>query len=192
MLRKEEHRGTNFGKRIARIIDQGKLVPFTWVLQLIAEQLERIPLRRGIVLDGSPRRLPEAKQLVRMLGKRFRRKVTTVIFVDISKAETVRRLSKRWTCTHQHPLIMGVHIRKSTDRCPICHSPIEQRKDDQPKAIAKRLAIFQRQTQPVIRYFQSLGLLRRVNGQQSIPAVFRQVDQVFRESIHGPRATTRR
>lgn len=188
MLREEERRNTPFGKRIARIIDQGKLVPFTWVLRLIAEQLEHIPLRRGIVIDGSPRRMPEAKQLVCMLDRRFGRAVTTVIVIDISKAETIRRLSKRWTCTRQHPLIMGVHIRRSTDKCPICHSPVEQRKDDRPEAIVRRLAIFQRQTQPVIRYFTSLKLLHRVDGRQPIPAVFRQVDHVFRKGTNGPRA----
>ena len=192
MLREEEHRGTPFGKRIARYIDGGHLVPFTWVLRLIAEQLEHIPSVRGVVLDGSPRRLPEAKQLARMLGRRFGRKVTIVIFINISKAETIRRLSKRWMCMRQHPLIMGVHIKKSTDRCPICRSPIEQRKDDRPKAIAKRLAIFQRQTQPVIRYFRSLKLLHRVDGKQTIPKVFRIVDTVYQEGVHEQRATARR
>lgn len=189
MLREEVHRGTPFGARIARIIDQGKLVPFTWVLQLIAGQLERIPRSRGIVIDGSPRRLPEAKQLVRMLGRRFGRKVTTVIFVNISRAETIRRLSKRWTCTRQHPLIMGVHIKKSSDRCPVCGSPIEQRKDDRPKAIAERLVIFHRQTQPVITYFRSHGILHQVDGKQTIRAVFRHVDTVFRGSVHEQRST---
>lgn len=192
MLRQEESKGTPFGRRIARYIDGGRLVPFTWVLRLIANRLQDVPLHQGIVIDGSPRRLPEAKQLVRMLHHRFHRKVLIVILVMISKGETIRRLSRRWICKKQHPLIMGVDVHASTDRCPICMSPIEQRKDDTPKAIAKRLDIFQRQTQPVIHYFQSHGLLHRVDGKKTIPTVFRMVNTEFQKGIYGSRATKRR
>lgn len=186
MLRQEERRHTPFGKRIAAYIDQGKLVPFTWALHLLAQKLQTIPHRRGIVIDGSPRRLPEALRLIRLLHEAHR-DVAVVLLINISHKESIRRLSKRWMCTrHKHILTMGVDIHKPSDRCPRCQSGIEQREDDQPRAIAQRLAIFQRDTTPVIRYFQKEHLLVTLHGEQSVPAVFRAVDRVVRQHItHG-------
>lgn len=183
MLRDIAHskRQTAFTKKVAALINPGKLVPFEWVITLLHGKLRAIPKQKGIILDGSPRKLSEAKALVAALRKDTGRTVTKVFFLDIPKAESIRRLSKRYVCLgKRHTLTMGKDIRKPNDRCPLCKSAIMQREDDKPKAIAKRLSIYTRETMPVVKFFDKQGILVRIDGRQSIGAVSKNIVRILR------------
>lgn len=172
---------TRLTRSVTKLIDNGKLIPSRWVLQILDEQLRRVPPERGVVLDGSGRRLGEAKALFRIL-KKYRRRITHVIFLDITRSETIKRLSKRWLCSKCHRVLtMGVDIRSPHSRCPHCGGKIFQRDDEKPEAIAKRLSYYHRETKPVIRYFEQLGILTRIDGEHPIPAVYRKVERAFHE-----------
>lgn len=173
-----------FGRHVAGYIDSGKLVPFTWVLKLLDQKLTAIPLLRGIVIDGSPRRLSEALSLLRMLRK-HKRTISSVFFVTVAKNETIRRLSKRWICVNcARSLIMGKDVRKPTDTCPQCGGPITRRADETPAAIARRLAIYEKDTRPVIAYFRRQKILFRINGKQTIGNVYRDINKLFPHDRH--------
>jgi adenylate kinase len=173
-------RQTAFTKKVTQTINAGFLVPSSWVIRLIDERLDSIPPTRGIVLDGSARRLPEARSLFKILRK-HRRELTHVFLISISRSESFKRLTRRWLCKrNRHILIMGKHVRSPHDRCPVCGSTILQREDETPPAIRKRLAQFQRETAPVVSYYRRCGLLRAINGEQTISRVFRDVDGEFR------------
>lgn len=180
-----------FGQRVASYIDKGILVPFSWVLKLLDQRLRQIPLRTGIVIDGSPRRLPEALSLLKLLRKHHRN-VSHVFFVTVSKKETITRLSKRWVCTKcSRSLVMGKDVKKPSDQCPYCGGPIKRRADETPTAIARRLAIYEKDTRPVVRYFRKQQLLSRINGKQPIKDVYRDINSIFLkdrdEHQHGTR-----
>ncbi len=173
-----------FGRHVAGYIDRGKLVPFTWVLKLLDQRLTAIPLSQGIVIDGSPRRFLEALSLLRMLRKHHRT-VGRVFFVTVQKKETIKRLSRRWICvTCARSLIMGKDVRKSTDVCPYCKGPIKRRADETPVAIARRLAIYEKDTRPVIAHFRKQKLLVRINGKQTIENVYRDINKYFPHDRH--------
>ncbi|MFH1171312.1 MAG: nucleoside monophosphate kinase [bacterium] len=186
MLRKQAKAQppTPFSRKVTRIMNSGRLVPTAWVLRLLSDRLRMLPRKRGVLLDGVARQLPETHHVIDVLEKHHR-VLTHVIFLNLSKKETLRRLSKRWVCkTYQHNLVMGKDVRRSTDRCPVCDSTIRQRTDDTPAAIAKRLEVYRRKTLPVIRYFRKKHLVIRVNGERPIPTVFRDVEKGF---LRGPR-----
>lgn len=169
-------------RRVAGYIDAGRLVPFTWVLRLLDERIARLPKGKGVLIDGSPRRIAEAKSLLRMLRTHFHRTVTMAFFVSISRKESVRRLSRRWICTVcQRSLIMGKDVRRPADMCPHCGGTIMQRPDDTPKAIKKRLAIYYKETRPVIRFLREKRLLTQINGEQPIPAVADEFERSIRK-----------
>ncbi|MBI4414996.1 MAG: nucleoside monophosphate kinase [Candidatus Kerfeldbacteria bacterium] len=170
---------TAWTRRLARDLASGRLVPFTWVLRLVEERLRTIGKQRGVVIDGTPRRMPEARRLLTLLA-RFGRTPDHVFALSLSRAESVRRLSKRWVCRNCHrTLTMGVDIRSPKSACPRCGGEIYQRDDDRPEAIAKRLAIFQRETRPVVEYFRKRGLVRPIRGEQTIRRVYSDVDRVL-------------
>ncbi len=175
-----------FGRRVARIIDEGKLVPFTWVLRLMEQKIRSLDPSRGIVIDGSPRRVPEARSLLRLLSTKFGRKVTRVYFITIGKQETIRRLSKRWVCVVCHrSLIMGKDVKKPTDRCPYCGGQIKRRADETPAAIAKRLAIYEKETRPVVALFRQKNVLVTINGKQTIEEVYKDIERIYQKNLHG-------
>lgn len=170
---------TPWTRRLGRELASGRLVPFTWVLRLVAERLGAIGKRRSIVIDGTPRRMPEAVRLLKLLA-RFGRTPDHVFSLSVSRAESIRRLSKRWVCRKCHrTLTMGVDIRSPKSACPRCGGEIYQRDDDRPGAIAKRLAIFQRETRPVVAYFHKRGLIRPIRGEQAIRRVYRDIERIL-------------
>lgn len=175
---------TPFTRKVARYLAAGRLVPFTWVLALLDQRLHRMPASRGIVLDGSPRRLSEARAWTRALWERYGRTVDAAILLTITRRESIRRLSRRLLCTRcRRSSTLGTDVPSSASRCPACGGTLVRRNDDQPRAIARRLAIFKRETHPVIKYFAAHGMLRKVRGEQTVPAVFRDVNRIYRAAV---------
>jgi len=130
---------------------------------------------QGIVFDGVPRTLDQEQYLEEALQE-FGRRIDKVFFIDISKAESIRRISRRWNCDHCGKiLIMGKDIKKETDRCPFCQGEITRRKDDTPEGIKKSLEVFQKETMPVLEYFRQQGILVELNGEKSIEKVSREI-----------------
>ncbi|MBI3956375.1 MAG: nucleoside monophosphate kinase [Candidatus Kerfeldbacteria bacterium] len=181
-LRHRKH-PSPFARRVAGLIDRGRLVPSRWVVYLLDEHLASVPRTSGLVLDGSARRLPEARAISRVL-KKHGRTLDLVLYLTISRNESVRRLTRRWSCLKKrHILTMGKDVKRPTDRCPICGSRIAQRDDDTPAAITKRLALFRKETLPSIRYFRERGLVTRIHGERSVASVARDIEHAF-QSIH--------
>ncbi len=176
MLRSLVERGNGLAKKIDKIIHQKKeLVPTKLIMEMVRLRVQSLNPRKGIVLDGCPRRLVEAEILEKILEK-LKKSISHVFFVNISEAETKKRLSKRWTCKKcDKPLIFGKDIKSKEGECPSCGGEIYQRKDDTPQGIKKRLDVYSKETLPVIEYFRQKGTLIEINGEQSIEEVHRDI-----------------
>jgi adenylate kinase len=176
MLRTLVEHGDGLAKKVDKIIHQkGGLVPTDLIIKMIRLRIQSLGLEKGIIFDGAPRRLEEAKLLEKMLQEHGR-SISHVFFIDITPQETVKRLSKRWTCKIcDKPLIMGKDIKSTREECPFCGGEIYQRKDDTPQGIRKRLIIYQKETLPVIDYFRKKEMLVEINGEQSIKKVHQDI-----------------
>lgn len=182
MLRSLVEHGNGLAKKVDEIIHQkGKLVPTDLIIRMMKLRIQSLGPKKGIILDGAPRRLEEARLLEKLL-KDFKRSITHVFFVNISPVETVKRLSKRWTCKAcDKPLIMGKDIKFEKEKCPFCGGEIYQRKDDTPEGIRKRLATYQKETLLVVDYFRQKGMLVEINGEQPIEAVHQDIISQIRK-----------
>jgi adenylate kinase len=130
---------------------------------------------QGIVFDGVPRTQDQEQYLEEVLQE-FGRKIDRVFFIDISAAESIRRISQRWNCTQCGKiLIMGQDLKKEADVCPFCQGKIERRIDDTPEGIKKRLEVFQKETVPVLEYFKKKGILVELDGEKTIEEVSREI-----------------
>ncbi len=131
-------------KRLREDLNRGKLAP-TWLVQYLwLMELKKVKPKQGIIFDGTPRKLKEAKFLDVVLDW-FGRKSLLVFLIDISRREALRRLLKR------------------------------ARKDDTRYAIDKRLDWFDNDVMPIVRYYEKTGRLMKINGEQSIEGVFREI-----------------
>ena len=175
ILRNIVKSGSEFGKRISEIMDRGEFVPYQWILKIAGEEIGKLDENQGVVFEGFSRKLPEVKELCKILAKR-NRGLDYVFLIDISDEEAIERLSKRRICKKCcHLFIAGVTIDKDETKCSLCGGEIYQRSDDTLEGIKKRLAEFKKETTPVIEFFKERGDLIVVNGEQSIEEVFGEI-----------------
>lgn len=180
ILRRLAKKNTPFGHTIGIIINkQGGLVPDEVVKKALLEKLRSVPVSRGILFDGFPRNLRQARMLDTIFTA-LDRELTEVIFLPIARKTTIQRLSLRRTCEKcSRIFIAGVSIPKHKKRCIYCKGAIIQREDDKPKAIAKRLSVYAKLTKPVVTYYKKQGTLITVNGEPSIKVVSKNILKYF-------------
>jgi adenylate kinase len=153
VLRTAVREGTPMGLAAKAAMDRGDLVPDDVILGIIKEALSAPEAANGAILDGVVRTEPQAEGLQRVvseLGKRL----DVVLTFDVPEDELVRRLGGRTVCSACQTPYMG---REPGETCPKCGGTLVRRKDDEPEAIRNRLAVYDRQTAPVIEWYRSDG-----------------------------------
>jgi adenylate kinase len=163
MLRAAVKEGTELGRKAAEIMNDGGLVPDDVMIGIVDERLDHDDTtRRGYVLDGFPRTVPQAKALADITDSR---PLNLVIDLDVPQEVVLQRLAGRRVCAD-----CGANY--SVDKpprydcvCDNCGGEVEQREDDTPAAIEKRLAEYERETAPLIDWYRDLRLLEVVDGQ---------------------------
>lgn len=167
MLRHAISEGTRLGLEAKSFMDKGSLVPDEVVIGLIAARSQVEDCKKGFILDGFPRTIPQAEALDKMLQKQGRLVNRAVLF-EIPDAELVRRLSGRRTCLSCGSMFHIDSMKPKEDGiCDKCGSPLVQRDDDKAEVIQKRLAVYQKQTAPLAQYYQSAGKLKKIDATQS-------------------------
>lgn len=182
LLRKEASANTALGRRIQKTVnEQGKLFPFGPTMRLALAAVRRVPKRQGILFDGTPRRMEEVRFWETALP-RIGRAFTHFIFLNLSHRESLRRLALRRVCSACKSVwIMGVDVRRELAPCPACGGKLVRRADDHSAAVRKRLALFAQKTSPVIRYFRRKGIVHDIDGEQSIAAVLRDIENALQK-----------
>jgi adenylate kinase len=155
---------TALGKSAKEYMDGGDLVPDELIVGIIAERIDSEEARQGFILDGFPRTTPQAEALDAKLGE-LGRGVSSVLLIDVSDDEVVRRLGGRRTCEAEgHVYHVEFNPPKVEGVCDIDGSPLIVRDDDKPDVIRKRLATYHEKTEPLVAYYDAKGVLERVDG----------------------------
>jgi adenylate kinase len=168
LLREHRRRGTPLGLTARAYMDQGELVPDELVVQMVIERLARPDADRGVLLDGFPRTLTQARTLDVELAERGG-SVAAAIFLDVPTDVLVERLSGRRVCIGCQSTFHIVLQQLPLDgTCPDCGDQLVQRPDDTPRVVARRVTVYQQQTGPVIDYYRVRGVLRRADGSGTV------------------------
>jgi adenylate kinase len=154
ILRAAAKAGTSLGLKAKSFMDSGALVPDDVILGIMRDTLSAPQSTRGAILDGVVRTVPQAEGLSKMLDG-LHRPLSAVILFDIPEDELVRRISSRVVCEGCQTPFMG---RDSGELCEKCGGRLVRRKDDEPEAVRNRLAVYKRQTAPVIEWYRSHGV----------------------------------
>jgi adenylate kinase len=167
ILRAAVKEGTELGAKAKEFMDRGDLVPDEVICGVIVERIDSPEALDGFLLDGFPRTLPQAETLGSALEPLGRR-LTAVLSIEVDDDEVVRRLSGRRVCERNgHPYHVDFDPPKNPGFCDQDGSPLIQRDDDQEATIKHRLEVFHEQTEPLVDYYEGLGLLRRFDGSRS-------------------------
>ncbi len=165
ILRAAVREGTEIGSQAKEYMDAGDFVPDEVIVGVIAERIAQHEAEDGFILDGFPRTQPQADALGEKLTE-LGRGVTAVLLIDVSDEEVVRRLGGRRTCPNGHIFHVDFDPPEKEGVCDVCGEPLEIRDDDKPEVIRKRLDLYHEKTEPLIEYYESRGLLNRIDGDQ--------------------------
>ena len=155
MLRAAVAAGTELGKKSKAIMDRGDLVPDDLVIGIIAERLDKPDTVRGVIFDGFPRTVAQAKALDTMLAGRGRR-IDSVIELKVDDEAMVGRMESR-----------------------VRENPGSVRADDNPETLRKRLGVYRQNTAPLLDFYRSQGKLVTVDGMAAIADVSTAVKKVI-------------
>jgi len=162
---------TPLGQEAKKYMDQGLLVPDEVTIAMVRERLALPDCEEGVILDGFPRTLEQAKALDAALAEEGRA-IDKVLYIKVPNEELVARLSGRWICRDCQAVYHTItNPPQQAGRCDACGGELYQRSDDKPETVRRRLEVYFEQTMPLIEYYTESGVLTEVNGDQSISKV---------------------
>ena len=165
MLRQAVEGNTMLGRDAKGFMDRGQLVSDAVIIGLIAERLREADAKRGFILDGFPRTLAQAEGLDRLL-KNLGQTLDAVVYFEVSEPELLRRLTGRRVCRKCQATY---HVVSAPPRregvCDRCGGALSQREDDSEATVRNRLAVYARQTSPLLDHYRGRGLLATVHGE---------------------------
>ncbi len=178
LFRKEIAVGSPLGAELKGILDRGDLVPDDLTNAIVHAWISRIVDQRkagddvaGALFDGFPRTASQASALDDILAG-FGESVTAVVEIDVPRDVLIERLAGRRVCTSCGAVFhLEANPPKIDGVCDVCGGSLIQRDDDQPAAIARRLALYDEQTAPLLGYYREQGKLVAVDGNQGIETV---------------------
>src|SRR5450759_768448 len=179
MFRRAVSDGMPMGVAAKGFMDKGGLVPDAVVIGIVRERLSQPDCADGFILDGFPRTVPQADALGAALAE-MGRALDAVISIDVPRQALVGRLTARRQCRacgHIYnvmgdmPAVEGV--------CDDCGGEVYQRDDDIVATVTNRLDVYDKNTSPLIAYYSAKGLLRSIDGDRAVDAVFVDVRDVL-------------
>ena len=161
ILRGAVKAGTPLGKEAQGYMDRGDLVPDSLIMGIMEQRLQEPDMKKGFLLDGFPRTIPQAEALDALL-KRLNIKLDLVANIDVPRDVILDRLTTRRTCSN--PSCQEIYNVKSNPpaaggKCKKCGSPVVQRADETEEAISKRLDVYNEKTAPLIGFYEKKGML---------------------------------
>lgn len=150
--------GTPLGLEAKTFVDQGKLVSDEITNAMVRTRLEEDDARAGFILDGWPRNVSQAEVLRALMAEK-KSSLSAVLEFSIPSEEIIARLSSRMTCRN-----CGKSTNVSSSTCPVDGGELYQREDDRAEVIARRLAVYEEQTSPIIHFYRTEGLLITVSA----------------------------
>ena len=164
ILREAIKNGTETGMKAKSFMDAGKLVPDDVIIGIVRERVAQPDCANGYILDGVPRTIPQA-QALEEAGIHFDR----VVSIEIDDAVIEARMTGRRVCgSCGASFHIVANPPKKEGVCDLCGGELVTRKDDAPETVKNRLRVFHAETEALKEFYEKLGILRLVEGDQPI------------------------
>lgn len=179
LFRQAIKNGTELGRKAQDFMNAGKLVPDAFTVNLVREHLSATASRRGFILDGFPRTLPQAEMLSKILME-LGLPLQVVLNLEVPLEKVILRLTGRLVCpkcrANYH---LDYKQPQEAGKCNTCGVALDRRIDDNETTIRKRYEIYTQQTQPLIVYYQVKGLVKNIDGAGPVDQVLHEVGRVL-------------
>ncbi len=157
ILRAERTSGSELGRRLKSYMDAGELVPDGIVVEIMAGAISEVAADKGLLLDGFPRTVDQARALDQQLAESGR-PLDAVLVIETPDDLLVERITGRRSCPSCGSVYHVAYLRPQVaGRCDKCGTELTQRADDTEEVVRERLSAYVAQTAPVIEYYVSAG-----------------------------------
>ena len=166
MIRAEIRAESPLGLSAKKLIEEGQLVNDDVILGMLKERLKAPDCKNGFILDGVPRTIAQAEAIKGFAG------IDCAVSLDLADDIIVERLSGRRECAKCGATFhTKFNPSEKGEKCDKCGAALTQRSDDMPETIRKRLDVYHKQTEPLIDFYTKEGLLKTINGANSISKI---------------------
>ncbi|EKN65146.1 adenylate kinase [Schinkia azotoformans] len=179
MFRAAIKEGTELGIKAKSFMDQGALVPDEVTIGIVKERLAKDDCKKGFLLDGFPRTVPQAEALEVLLTE-LDRQIHYVINIEVDTSKLMERLTGRRICKScgaTYHMVFNPPANEGV--CDKCGGELYQRSDDNAETVGNRLEVNIKQTQPLLDFYNEKGYLRNINGDQDIEVVAKDLDELL-------------
>jgi adenylate kinase len=174
MFREAIKKETELGRKVKAILASGELVPDEVTVDLVKERLSQADAKKGFILDGFPRTIPQAEALEKF------QKLDAVVNFAIGDELVVKRLSGREICKSCGAIYHVTNMpSKVKGVCDKCGGPLYTRPDDTLESITNRLDVYRKQTEPLIAFYRSRKLLKDIDSSKSPEDTHRQITEAL-------------
>ena len=163
ILREAIANGTELGQKAKAFMDAGQLVPDSLVIDLLKNRIAQDDCKKGFILDGFPRTIPQAEALDTIAS------IDCALSLEVPDEVIEGRMTGRRVCLKCGATYHVVNNPPKTEGvCDVCGDTLVIRKDDKPEVVEQRLATYHAQTEPLVAYYEAQGKLKAIDGTQSI------------------------
>ena len=171
--------GTELGMEAKKYMDQGLLVPDELTVKILLDRVAKDDCKKGYVLDGFPRTIPQAEVLDKALSE-LGDKIDYAINVEVPDENIIKRMGGRRACLSCGATYHIEHIPpKKEGVCDVCGSELILRDDDKPETVKNRLDVYHKQTQPLIDFYTKKNVLKSVDGTVDMKEVFAAIVKIL-------------
>lgn len=175
IFRENIKNGTELGKKAKEYMDAGNLVPDELVCDLVVDRLKQDDCKKGYILDGFPRTIPQAEALTAALAKDDDA-IDYALEIFLEDQAIIDRMSGRRVCKSCGATYHVVNIPPKTEGvCDECDGELIVRDDDAPETVKKRLDVYHEQTAPLIDYYKKQGILKVIDGSKGLDTCFEEI-----------------
>ena len=183
ILRAAVSEGNEAGRRAEQIMKDGQLVPDDLVIELVSQRVLKADTRRGFILDGFPRNIPQAQELDTRLGW-VSRPIQIAVNFEVDESSLLKRITGRRTCGNCGA-IYNIHFRppKTRGRCDECGESLVRRDDDTEETVRSRLEIYHAETEYLVQYYRAQHKLRTLNANGDTGDIFHRLCEMIDTEI---------
>jgi adenylate kinase len=182
LFRQALSKGTELGLQAKAYMEKGQLVPNEITIKMVLERITAPDCKDGIMLDGFPRNVEQAKALDEALKKQ-NKAIDKAVYIKVAESELLNRLTGRWVCRGcQAPYHEVNSPPKVAGKCDKCGGELYQRADDNTATIKNRLKVFFSETAPLIDYYTQVGKLLEIKGEGSMEEIGQRIISALKSS----------
>ena len=178
LLRAVRAQDTPLGRTARQYMDAGQLVPDDVTIQIIEQRLAQPDAKDGVILDGFPRTVSQARALDASFARPNGASKGDEIglYLKASREVVLERMKGRWICQQCGRVYHILHVAPTeAGQCDVCGAPLFQRSDETPEIQARRYTVYEQDTLPMVDYYRQRGILAEINGERDVESVTRDI-----------------